>query len=176
METNRRAVCCAEYRIADGTQAYLSVHFDQCRATITTPAGIAAQLESDLRAIGVVASPVSLRGRFHWTGHGLALDTLTSFCRDDERLHFPEASNLTMPTRSNRNGQILTSGPLHLIALRSLLVDQPRWYDTVERVVSVNAIESPSFYLFGYERCIPPSLLHRFQPQVSCILCSPVQH
>lgn len=164
------------WQLADGIQAFVSVQYDECRATVTAPEETVAQLQTEIRAAGIVASPVPLRGRFHWAGHGPALDALTLFCRGDPRLHLPDASCLALPTRSNADGRRLTSGPLHLEALRSLLIEQPRWYDTFNRIVSVDATHSPHFTVFGFERCLPPSLSHRIHRQVSPTHSWPSRH
>lgn len=124
-------------------------------------------MQQQLRAAGIIATEVGLRGRFHWNGHQDEMGTLRKLCDSDAKFQFPEASALVMPTRSNSGGAFITQGELHHEALRSILVEQPQWYKTFSTVRESSLKEKESRVIsFGPERCVPPSLLRGLSPQV----------
>lgn len=148
-------------------QAYISVCYDENRATVTTSATTALSLQQQLRAAGVIATEVGLRGRFHCECYCDDIESLISFCDSLPELHFPEASEVVLPTRSSSGGNFITQGKLHQIALRSILVEQSRWYQTFSAVHSSRMTDKTSVLVcFGLERCIPPSLMHGLNPQL----------
>lgn len=70
-----------------------------------------------------------------------------------------------IPTRANSNGQLIIADPLHHHALVSILVEQPQWFETWQRIrsdlfASGNETQAISF---GHERSLPPS----FAPELS---------
>lgn len=148
-------------------QAYVSVCYDENRATVTTSTGTAALLQQRLRAAGVTSIEVGLYGRFHCECYRDDVESLISFCDTRPELQFPEASGLVLPTRSNSGGDLITQGKLHHIALRSILVEQSLWYQTFCAVHSSRLIDKGSLLVcFGLERCVPPSLMRGLGPQL----------
>ena len=120
-----------------------------------------------LRAVGVIATEVGLRGRFHWEGHRDDVESLTTFCDSHPVFQFPDASKLAVPTRSNAGGDFITKGPLHHEALRSILLEPPQWFKSFATVrdLSLQA-KTASVISFGPERCVPPSIMRVLSPQV----------
>lgn len=141
--------------------------YDENRATITTSSKTSSELQQQFRSAGIIATEVGLRGRFHWIGNDDDIDALINFCDLNEAFRFPDASALTMPTRSNSSGNFITQGLLHHEALRSILVEQPQWYKTFSAVYESSLKDKASRVIsFGLERCVPPSLLRGLSPQV----------
>lgn len=148
-------------------QAYISVCYDENRATVTTSASTALSLQQQLRAAGVITTEVGLRGRFHCECYRDDIGSLISFCDSLPQLHFPEASKVVLPTRSSSGGDYITQGKLHQIALRSILVEQSQWYQTFGAVHSSRITDKKSVLVcFGLERCIPPLLMHGLDQQL----------
>lgn len=137
----------------------MAVRYDDCRATVTTSTCDAQNVQAKLQAAGVTITEVGLRGRFHWSGHGASADSLLAFCRDEPKYHFPHPSDLALRTRANQPGAIPAADRLHEVAIRSILLNQPQWFETC-----VEALEPLSDQLdcliitLGSERSVPPSL------------------
>ena len=148
-------------------QAYVSVCYDENRATVTTSASTASLLQQRLRVAGVTATEVGLHGRFHCECYRDDIESLIKFCDTLPELQFPEASGLVLPTRSNSGGDFITQGKLHHIALRSILVEQSLWYQTFGAVHSSRLIDKGSLLVcFGLERCVPPLLMRGLSSQL----------
>ncbi|OTB20766.1 hypothetical protein K445DRAFT_18037 [Daldinia sp. EC12] len=147
---------------------YVSVHYDENRATITTTASVITQLQEQLRGAGLIALEVGLCGRFHSDVNIENSRLLMEFIDANDELQFPDAtSGLVHPTRSNRGGELITQGPLHHYAVQSILLEPPQWFQTVSAVRN-NIMESKNSYIisFGPERSVPPSLLRNLNSQV----------
>jgi len=143
------------------------VYYDEHRATVTTSVKTASALQQQLRAVGIIATEVGLRGRFHWENHRDDIETLIAFCDSHPEFQFPDASRLLMPTRSNSGGDFITHGPLHHDALRSILGEASHWYQTFAAVRDSQPKDKDSLIVsFGPERCVPPSIMRGLSPQV----------
>ena len=71
---------------------------------------------------------------------------------------------MVLPTRSNAGGDYLIKGSLHQIALRTILVEQSKWYETFVAVMSSNLNSKDSRLItFGPERSIPSFTYPRAQ-------------
>lgn len=128
---------------------------------MTTTSSTAATLQRRLRSSGIAASEISLFGRYHTRDHSTILAQLLSFCDSNAAFQLPDASQASVPARSNRDGAIIASGPLHHHALRSILVERPEWAASL-RAASQDLLrdEGPGLAVcFGPERCVPPSLV-----------------
>lgn len=149
-------------------QTYISVNYDENRATITTKASAIPKLQQQLRGAGLIASEVGLYGRFHADINIEKLVLLTEFVDTHVEFQFPDAtSGLVLPTRSNCGGELITRGPLHHHALQSILTEVPRWFQTMSTVRD-NVLKSKDSYIlsFGPERAVPPSLFRDLNSQV----------
>ncbi|KAI0010253.1 hypothetical protein F4779DRAFT_616829 [Xylariaceae sp. FL0662B] len=148
-------------------ETYVSVNYDENRATVTTAASSISKLQQRLRTAGLIASEVSLHGRFHAKCNRPKLGSLLDFCDNYPEFQFPNAAELVVPTRSNRGGDLITQGSLHHHALQSILAEPPQWFQTVS-AVREGALrqKDSSIVSFGPEKSVPPSLLRGLNPQV----------
>ncbi|KAI0138702.1 hypothetical protein F4776DRAFT_670564 [Hypoxylon sp. NC0597] len=149
-------------------ETYISVNYDENRATVTTKASVILKLQQQLRGAGLIASEVGLYGRFHADVNLEKLGWLLDFVDAHTEFQFPNASSgLAVPTRSNRGGDLIVQGPLHHHALQSILAEPPQWFQTVCVVRDETLKNKDSAILsFGPERAVPPSLLRGLNPQV----------
>jgi hypothetical protein len=147
-------------------EAYVSVLWDEDRATITVSKRKALALAAQLRTIGVTAVEVGLKARVHNPHPNISrhTDALLQLCREKPGLCFPDAADLVLPTFANAgDGNPVSpgSGSMHEMALRAVLVQQCNWYGTVSSVLGVGKEENSSdgiIVSFGPEHCMPPSL------------------
>ncbi|KAM0812271.1 hypothetical protein AB5N19_12261 [Seiridium cardinale] len=102
---------------SDFYQSYVSVAYDENKATITTSVRTAATLQKELRAVGIVASYTGLHGRFHYNWYLDDRDSLIRYCDGHPQLSLPDASKLVCPKNDESVG-IVNSGPLHAYALK----------------------------------------------------------
>ena len=73
---------------------------------------------------------------------------------------------LTIPTRTNdSSGSRIVNGPLHIHALRSILLEPPRWYDAFSAAIS-NVDDNVRVFSFGPERSVPASLIWKARTKV----------
>ncbi|KAJ5456730.1 Type I Iterative Polyketide synthase (PKS) [Penicillium desertorum] len=153
--------------LAQFPEAYMSVVYDERRATITVSKSKSSELIQQLRAADIVAAEIGLSGRFHWPSHGTITEQCIRFCATTPAFQFPGASELAFPVRGTVNGKYLADANLHEVAIRSMLVDRPDWYRTLLTTWS-EALTSPasSITLFGPKSCVPPSLMSRIGPHL----------
>ncbi|KAK3324854.1 putative polyketide synthase [Apodospora peruviana] len=147
--------------LAKYPEAYISVSFDERRATITTSATTATALQEELRNARVVVNEIGLRGRFHSpTLYKDDMEDLIRYFDSEPTLCLPDASGLTSRMRSNSgDGSFLTTGPIHAHALKAILVEHCDWYGTFKAMCSsIPTGRQPVVTTFGPARCIPPSL------------------
>ncbi|RAK72395.1 uncharacterized protein BO72DRAFT_500986 [Aspergillus fijiensis CBS 313.89] len=146
--------------LVDLKQAYLSVYYDEDRATVTTAASTLSPLLEQCRAAGILAAEVGLFGRFHSDAHSNLLPAILDFCDAHPSFQFPDASELVIPTQSNAGGAFIHRGFLHRHALQQILIDPPQWFAAVDTVRKSRLQEDDAHVVsFGTERCIPPSLM-----------------
>ncbi|KAL9629786.1 MAG: hypothetical protein Q9204_005076 [Flavoplaca sp. TL-2023a] len=141
------------------SEAYVSVHYDKTRATVTTSSGASRSLQQRLREHGIVASEIALRGRYHLTSHQGQLDGLIALCDSLTELQLPDASELVTPSYSTSDGELITNGKLHHIALRDILLEPCQWRRAFENM-AISSLEDKNSLLviFGQEKCVPPTL------------------
>ncbi|KAJ6013598.1 polyketide synthase [Penicillium herquei] len=168
-------------------EAYISVLYDTQRATLTTSQLTESLLLQQLRAAGIVASEVGLRGRFHCQIHQDDLEIALRMCDSEPSFQFPDASKQTLPSFLNIDGSPVSAGKLHHLALRAILVEQSRWYETFAAVYSSQLqSENTQAISFGPSRCVPPSFvrslgrrlilaadLEQGKPQISASVMDP---
>ncbi|GKT46889.1 citrinin polyketide synthase [Colletotrichum spaethianum] len=152
-------------------KAYIGVRMDIASATITAPKSDATSLMRHLEEKGAMAKEIDLKGRFHYSGHTNALQTLIQLCDSTPMLQFPQERRPLVPLRQNINGEVVTDeGPLHKTVLRSILTDMADWYTTMSRAVSAvtetlgskseRVENSPQRLVqLGPVECIPRSVL-----------------
>ena len=134
---------------------------------MTTSARTVSVVQQKLRAAGLTASEIGLNGRFHWLGHATEVEALVKFCASNSMFQFPDASALVLPTRSSQGGEHITCGQLSSEAIRTILLEPQRWYETFRKTQESKLKDKSSTIVsFGPERCVPPSILRSLNQQV----------
>nr|AMJ52084.1 lijE [Ascomycota sp. F53] len=148
-------------------QAYISVLYDESRATVTTSQRTAPAFLQAARQSGITAAEVGLRGTFHSSDSLHLTNTLVELCDSIAGLRFPDASQLALPTYTNdaTDGHSIpaSAGSLTEIALHAILVQQSKWYNTF---AAVQSNLNPILVSFGPDRCVPPTLMRRLGPRL----------
>ncbi|KAL8827073.1 MAG: hypothetical protein Q9170_007158 [Blastenia crenularia] len=143
-------------------EAYVSVLYDEKRATVTTAERTAPLLLQHLKAAGIKASEVGLRDRFHSHCHDDIIDSVIQLCDDEENFQFPRESQLALPLLNFGLG---TDGNMQSFALKAILVEQSKWYQTFAYVQSTHLRDTSSVVVsIGPDRCVPPSLMRKIGP------------
>ncbi|KAL4815105.1 hypothetical protein BDW67DRAFT_191767 [Aspergillus spinulosporus] len=150
--------------------AYISVKYDDNRATVTTPTHAAAALKGELQRAGFTATETEFHGRFH--AGPLYEEDLEAFLKladKDPLFQLPHASSRVLLTRVNSQTTLEgNEGSLLEVASRAFLVQQFDWVKTFRSAVSASLRDRNSRIIeFGPERCVPPSLLRRLNSQVT---------
>ncbi|KAI8949449.1 putative polyketide synthase [Xylaria longipes] len=148
--------------------AYVSVLFDESRATVTTSERLAPKLIRQLRAAGVTTIPLAFKGQLHTPGAERERHTnaLIEICHAMPELQFPDAAGLALPTYLDHpEGKPVSAEEVDLIGmvLRSILANQLSWSSTVSRLVANG--EDVSLIAFGLDRPVPATVLGRFGPK-----------
>ncbi|PLB51637.1 polyketide synthase module [Aspergillus steynii IBT 23096] len=148
-------------------EAYITVRYDDNRATIMTPRRTLFQLHDALQSASFGCSQVDFNGRYHWSGHHDAVQSLLSMCSTDASLQLPDASQLIRPTRANTGGQHVLSGPLTTLVIESILQQQCNWLHTFSSVYTTQLQDTSSIVVeFGQERCIPPTFMRSLRNRI----------
>ncbi|KAL4738147.1 hypothetical protein BDV11DRAFT_216171 [Aspergillus similis] len=151
----------------DFPQAYISVYYDEDRATITAPASTISDLHRRLQASGITTAEIGLNGCFHAECYQNQLGPIIQFCDSHSDFQLPDASKVAIPTRSNATGGVIREGALHRHALRSILVEPPQWFQSFTAVNDTCTNDEGAVIVsFGPERCVPPSLLRVLNQKV----------
>ncbi|KAL7953269.1 hypothetical protein V8C34DRAFT_321334 [Trichoderma compactum] len=155
--------------------AYVSVLFDEARATVTTSDRVAPTLVRRLRAAGVTAVPLPFKGHMHTPGveRKRQTEALIELCRvgpNSAGLQFPAAARLALPTFSNSaDGSHVSPDETDLTAmvLRAILTQQFNWAGTMSKLLSASATthNEVSLVAFGLDQCIPPTITRKFGPK-----------
>ncbi|EFR04739.1 phenolpthiocerol synthesis polyketide synthase ppsB [Nannizzia gypsea CBS 118893] len=138
--------------------AYISVLYDEKRATVTCTKFTAAKLANRMRKDGLVVSELNLHGYFHYQGHQDAVDLLIRFCDSKPEFQYSTRSASICSKNDHRSYFVKNKKP-HELALRSILVEQCDWYRTFAATYSSHSNGSQSqVVLFGHDNCVPPSV------------------
>ncbi|KAL4749841.1 hypothetical protein BDW72DRAFT_194422 [Aspergillus terricola var. indicus] len=147
--------------------SYITVRYDENRATIMTPRRGVAALQQTLQSAGFSANAVEFNGRYHWPGHEKNLTPLIHLCNTHPGLQLPDASELLHPPRANSTAEPVRSGYLHQLVLRAVLAQQCMWHKTFSAVYREHLTTPSSVVVeFGPERCVPPTLFRRLPQRV----------
>ncbi|GFG15645.1 conidial yellow pigment biosynthesis polyketide synthase [Aspergillus udagawae] len=142
-------------------EAYLSVHVDEKRSTVTVSQREAANLVQQMKDSGLHVFDVALSGRFHWSGHAADAERLIAFCSSHAEFQFPDPSEMLLPSILSKGGS------LHEIALREILLKPSQWLENFTRVYSSHLeAGGATFICFGPERCTPPTMTRKLGSQL----------
>ncbi|KAJ5675034.1 Male sterility NAD-binding [Penicillium maclennaniae] len=145
--------------------AYISVLFDESRATVTASERLAPKLVRQLRAAGVTAIPLAFKGQLHTptAERGRHTEALIELCQSIPELQFPDAAQLALPTYlAHPEGKQVSGDEVDLIGtvLRSILANQLNWTSTVSKLAANR--KDISLIAFGLDRPLPPTILRAF--------------
>lgn len=148
--------------------AYVSVLFDESRATVTASERLAPKIIRQLRAAGVTAIPLAFKGQLHAPSAERARHTeaLIEVCHAMPELQFPDAAQLALPTYLDHpEGEQISGEEVDLVAmvLRSILANQLNWSSTVSKLAANR--EDKSLIAFGLDRPLPPTIMRAFGPK-----------
>ncbi|KAL9084716.1 MAG: hypothetical protein Q9165_007964, partial [Trypethelium subeluteriae] len=153
-------------------EAYISVLYDEARATVTTSQRTVPALLKAMKGAGITAAEVGLRGHFHSPNKEFLdlTNILVELCESIPELCFPDASQLALSTYTNDavDGEPLGSGVGNLteIVLRAILVQQSNWYNTFAAVQASRVNHDSTYVSFGPDRYVPPTLMRRLGPRL----------
>ncbi|KAJ0115250.1 Conidial yellow pigment biosynthesis polyketide synthase [Diaporthe amygdali] len=159
------------YRIVDGLfpEAYISVLYDEARATVTTSQRAASRLLRNLRKVGITTAEVGFHGDIHSPKPETKtqMDRIVAFCNKTPGLQLPDSADLAMPTFTNAgDGEPIGpgNGAMHEITMRAVFVQQCDWYGTflaVEAARLDGAHDTKVAVAFGPDKCSPPTLMRQ---------------
>ncbi|KAL3432035.1 putative polyketide synthase [Aspergillus tetrazonus] len=150
--------------------AYISVQYDDNRATVTTPTHAASDLKGELQRTGFTTTETEFHGRFHAGPlYKKDLEAFLNLADKEPLFQLPHASSRILRTRINSQTNLADNeGSLLEVASRAFLVQQFDWVKTFRSAVSASMRDRNSRIIeFGPERCVPPSLLRRLNSQVT---------
>ncbi|KUI71338.1 Conidial yellow pigment biosynthesis polyketide synthase [Cytospora mali] len=157
-------------RIVDGMfpEAYISVLYDEARATVTTSERAASRLLRKLRKGGITTAEVGFHGDIHSPKPETKtkVSEVIAFCNTTPDLQLPDSANLAMPTFTNAgDGKSIGpgAGAMHEITLRTVFVQQCDWYGTFSAVKSarLDSDEGTEVVAFGPDKCVPPTSIRQ---------------
>jgi acyl transferase domain-containing protein/acyl carrier protein len=152
-------------------QAYMSVLYDENRATVTTSQRTVGKLKERLSASGMAANEIGLYGRFHAGKlHEVDHQALVSFCENDPLFRFTETSGAAvlphLDTGHKQDGRV----KFHKAALRAILVDPADWFNTLNTISGRFLDHTDARVVsFGPEKCIPRSMLRNVKAHVQVV-------
>ncbi|KAJ5787111.1 hypothetical protein N7457_002101 [Penicillium paradoxum] len=148
--------------------AYISVLYDDNRATVTTSASTASALKSHLQTTGITANETEFHGRFHAGSlYERDLEEFFTFCKRHPLFQLPDASSIVLPIRVNSATLMAGTESMLEAASRAFLVEQFNWIKSFRAAVFSSLQDRNSKIVeFGPERCVPPTLLRRLNSQV----------
>lgn len=103
--------------------------------------------------------PISLEGYFHSPFFKDSAAKFSKFC-DVYGLRLPTADDLLVPLRSNSDGEVVTAGSLHEVALMSIMTEVANWRLTIASAVARIGKDGGTRVLsIGMVDAIPASLV-----------------
>lgn len=152
-----------------GNKAYISVLYDDNRATVTASARTASALKSHLQNVNINTNETEFHGRFHAGSlYEEDIEQFFAFCKKHPLFQLPDASSLILPTRVNSASVMACTENVLEAASRAFLVEQFNWVKTFRAASSSSLQDRNSRVVeFGPERCVPPTLLRRLNSQVA---------
>ncbi|RYP44065.1 hypothetical protein DL768_009434 [Monosporascus sp. mg162] len=138
---------------------YIACMTDKGRATVTIGGRDVSILKQKLSASGLSVQSLNLEGRYHCrAAYEDGVRQLKVLFRQDPRFQLPSAADLILPLRSNINGELISEGTLHDIALESILLEQCQWYETVYQAATHSHIQTDDIVRVGAETAVPRSM------------------
>jgi acyl transferase domain-containing protein len=118
----------------------------------------------DLSRQGVQVKEMQLKGRFHTSAHQKSFQRLKHLCDVSQNFRFPATTRPLVPLRLNVDGKMVNAAePLHVAAIRSILLDVSDWHRTLS--LSLDSLVALSkttgrknVMVLGLDDCIPRSI------------------
>lgn len=126
--------------------------------SIVGPADTLQELFLYAQDQGLQVQKVDIRGKVHNPDNGDLAAELCRLCRETPSLQLPDASQLQVPVRSNRDGRRLIQGSLSDELVTTILASRCEWYRLLGEVandVEQSGRSNPSFVYFGLTDCVP---------------------
>ena len=134
---------------------------------MTASKRVAPALVRQFKEAGVHVIDLPLSGRFHWSNHQEDTEELIRFCNQDPRFQFPDASKMIFSGRLGAEGQNISTGSLHEVALREILLKPSKWVETFSVLYSSQLTAGESKVIcFGPERCVPSTIARKLGHRV----------
>ncbi|KAH8202697.1 hypothetical protein TruAng_003183 [Truncatella angustata] len=131
----------------------------------THPDAYIACITDKSLAGGLSIQGLNFEGRYHCQGAYLdGARELAEMFKQDPRFQLPNATDLVLPLRSNIDGELISEGALHEIALNCILLEQCQWYETVNRAAAYSAVPADKIIRVGVEAVVPRSLTKSLLP------------
>lgn len=163
-------------------EAYVSVLYDEARATVTTSERAAPRLLRQMRAAGLTTAEVGFRGDIHSPKPDTKAkaEALLSFCSATPGLQLPDAAHLALPTYTNvGDGKPVDpgAGPMQEIALRTVFMQQCNWYGTFASVKAARLDPDSEGLIvtFGPDQCAPPTFVRLLGPRLLHFAALPIE-
>ncbi|CZT49204.1 related to polyketide synthase [Rhynchosporium secalis] len=138
--------------------AYISCVTDDGTLTIGIPKSDQTSFCSRLDEMKISTLDIGLDGWFHHPRNADIAKSLKKFCSGNKELELPDALRLHLPLRSTADAAIITTGPLHEIAIDLVLCKRAHWFQTVQQTVA-HFQSKVKLTPMGSQPCIPRSLL-----------------
>lgn len=118
-------------------------------------------MSEELSVLGFSVRSISLQGRYHCrSAYTEDVRSLKALFDRDVRFRLPDATDMPLSLRSNVDGNIITQGTLHEIAVESVLLEQCQWYETVQKATAKIGIMAENIVTVGSELTVPRSLIN----------------
>ena len=111
-----------------------------------------------------------IRGKVHNPENTDLAQELCQLCERTELLHFPNASELQVPVRSNKTGDLITQGTLLSETVNVILASRCEWYTLLTKLaedLELSGRRSYTLATFGIGDCVPLSPFHKLQLQIT---------
>lgn len=111
-----------------------------------------------------------IRGKVHNPENAELAQELVQLCDKTEILRLPLATNLQAPVRSNKTGDLITTGSLTHEAVNVILASRCEWYTLLTELakdLEISGRRTHTFATFGIGDCIPLSPFHKLQLQIT---------
>lgn len=155
--------------IKDFPDAHVSAITDPKTVSIVGSAPSLAEIQKRVKARGMQTQAMHLRGKVHNPENADLAREMCGLCDKHAELQLPDASYLTAPLRSNKNGKRLTEGSLMHEAIETILASCCQWYDLLTGVCGdlvKTGSQSHLFASFGIGDCIPLTPFHQAGLQI----------
>lgn len=134
------------------------------------PVPVLLKLQTYAREQGLLVNEMHIRGKVHNPENRELAQELCQLCERTELLHLPDASNLQVPVRSNKTGDLITRGTLLTETVNVILASRCEWYTLLTKLaedLDLSGRRTHTLATFGIGDCVPLSPFHKLRLQVT---------